>query len=128
MPASSTPLTPPSAPTPPAAPPAAPLVARATRSSARTAALNRTRAVLPRALIFDSGASSGTFVRTLKAKGWLIDVATDSSTTRDVTVRSVQRELRDNIENSVYDHVVLFAPPIAILLGVLRRRADVEPW
>ncbi|KOO32466.1 opie1 pol protein, partial [Chrysochromulina tobinii] len=114
LPASSPPLAPSPAPAPPAATPAAPPVARATRSSARTAALNRTRAVQPRVLIFDSGASNVTFVRTLKAKGWLIDVVTDSSTPRDVTVRSVQRELRDNIENGAYDHIVIFAPPIAV--------------
>jgi len=88
LPASSPPLAPSPAPAPPATPQAAPPVARATRSSARTAALNRARAVQPRALIFDSGASNGTFVKTLKAKGWLIDVVTDSSTPRDVTVRS----------------------------------------
>ena len=102
------------APAPPAAPSAAPPVARATRSSARTAALHRTRAVQPRALIVDFNTNNGTFVKTLGAKGWLTDIAADSSTTRDITVLSVQRELRDNIVDGAYNHLVLFPPPTVV--------------
>ena len=119
VPASSPPSAPPPGPPPPAAPPVVPIAAqlpppaapsvvppaaRATRSSTRTAALLRTRAVQPRLLMVDTDAKSGAFTSSLQHKGWLVDSITNAS---DVTVQS---ELRDGIIGGTYDHVALFLP------------------
>jgi hypothetical protein len=53
--------------------PDAPGATRATRSSTRAAALHRTRAVQPHALIVSDEPENTALISFLKRKGWLID-------------------------------------------------------
>ena len=101
------PVVPSSLPTAPRAPPAAP---RVTRSSTSAAALHRTRAVQPYALLVSDTTEDDVLVATLRKHGWLVDSIHAKSHDQDVTLLSVQQELRKRITNSTYDHLVLFPP------------------
>ena len=108
----------PSAPDPPGVTRATPVVAapapaatgttRATRSSTRAAALHRTRAVQPHALIVSDEPENTALVASLKKKGWLVDSMHATSDDQDITLLPVQQELRKRIIDGTYDHIVLF--------------------